>query len=274
MQLMTNLERWRQVRAEVGGSVGFVPTMGALHEGHLSLLRRSVAENETTVLSIFVNATQYNNNADLQNYPTSIEEDLQLAQSVGVDLVLMPDYSQMYPDDFRFQMREDIFSRDLCGSDRPGHFTGVLTVVLKLLNLVQPEKAYFGLKDYQQYLLIKDMCAGFFLPIQIVGCETLRESDGLAMSSRNRRLDPTARSLAARFNQILYQAPSDQEAIAELKSLGCGVAYIKTQYGRRFGAIEIKSQGDSVRLIDNLVPKTLPAEGAAAESSVSGMPRY
>ena len=273
MQLVTDLEQWRQVRAEVGGSVGFVPTMGALHEGHLSLLRRSVAENETTVLSIFVNATQFNNKTDLENYPTSIEEDLKLAQSVGVDLVLMPDYSQMYPDDFRFQMREDIFSRDLCGSDRPGHFTGVLTVVLKLLNLVQPEKAYFGLKDYQQYLLIKDMCAGLFLPIQIVGCETLRESDGLAMSSRNRRLDPTARSLAARFNQILYQATSDQEAIAELKSLGCGVAYIKTQYGRRFGAIEIESQGDSVRLIDNLVPKTLPAEGAAAESFVSGMPR-
>ena len=119
MQLATDLEHWRQVRAEVGGSVGFVPTMGALHEGHLSLLRRSVAENETTVLSIFVNATQFNNNADLENYPTSIEEDLKLAQSVGVDLVLMPDYSQMYPDDFRFQMREDIFSRDLCGSDRP-----------------------------------------------------------------------------------------------------------------------------------------------------------
>jgi len=273
MQLVSDLEQWQQHRAEVGGSVGFVPTMGALHEGHLSLLRRSVAENETTVLSIFVNATQFNNNADLENYPTSIEEDLKLAQSVGVDWVLMPDYSQMYPDDFRFQVREEVFSRDLCGSDRPGHFTGVLTVVLKLLNLVRPEKAYFGLKDYQQYLLIKDMCAGLFIPTQIVGCETLRERDGLAMSSRNRRLDPTARGLAGRFNQILYQAVSDQEAIAELKSLGCGVAYIKTQYGRRFGAIEIESQGDSVRLIDNLVPKTLPAEGAAAESFVSGMPR-
>ncbi len=273
MQLVTDLEQWQQQRLEISGSVGFVPTMGALHEGHLSLLSRSVKENETTVLSIFVNATQFNSSADLKSYPSSIEEDLKLAQSVGVDWVLMPDYSQMYPDEFRFQMHEEIFSRDLCGSDRPGHFTGVLTVVLKLLNLVQPECAYFGLKDFQQYLLIKDMCAGLFLPTKIVGCETLRESDGLAMSSRNRRLDPTARSLAGRFNQILYQAASDQEAIAELTSLEFSVAYIKTQYGRRFGAIEIQSQTGGVRLIDNLVPKILLAKGSVENDFLGAAPK-
>ncbi|MFQ3346628.1 MAG: pantoate--beta-alanine ligase [Candidatus Azotimanducaceae bacterium] len=271
MQLVTDLEQWRQLRSELNVSVGFVPTMGALHEGHLSLVRRSVAENEQTVLSIFVNATQFNNSADLESYPSSIDQDLQHAQSAGVDFVLMPNYSQMYPDDFRFQMHEEIFSRDLCGNDRPGHFSGVLTVVLKLLNLVQPEKAYFGLKDYQQYLLIKDMCAGLFLPTQIIGCETLRENDGLAMSSRNRRLDPIARSLAGRFNEILYQSGTDAEAAAALQGLGCSVAYIKTQYGRRFGAIEIALQGDSVRLIDNLVPKNLQANLSAVDLPAPGV---
>ena len=271
MQLVTDLDQWQQLRSELDGGVGFVPTMGALHDGHLSLLRRSVAENALTVLSIFVNATQFNNSADLQNYPSSIEEDLKLAQSEGVDLVLMPDYAQMYPDDFRFQMREEVFSRNLCGSDRPGHFTGVLTVVLKLLNLVQPEKAYFGLKDYQQYLLIKDMCAGLFLPTQIIGCETLREKDGLAMSSRNRRLDSTARGVAGRFNEILYRSGSDEEAMGALQALGCTVAYIKTQYGRRFGAIKIDSQGDSVRLIDNLVPENLAANLPVADAPVNGI---
>ena len=271
MLLVTDLDQLRQLRSEQNKSVGFVPTMGALHEGHLSLLRRSVAENQFTVLSIFINATQFNNSADLQNYPSSIEQDLKLAESVGGDLVLMPDYAQMYPDDFRFQLQEEIFSRDLCGSDRPGHFTGVLTVVLKLLNLVQPEKAYFGLKDYQQYLLIKDMCAGLFLPIQIIGCDTIRENDGLAMSSRNRRLDPAARSVASRFNEILYRSGSDEEAIITLQALGCSVAYIKTQYGRRFGAIEIESQGGSVRLIDNLVPENLEENFSVADSSVAGI---
>lgn len=255
MQLISDLSQWRELRSKLKGSVGFVPTMGALHEGHLSLLRKSVAENEHTVLSIFLNATQFNNSDDLTNYPSSIEEDLALARAVGVDVILLPDYAQVYPDDFRFQIHEEVFSKELCGSDRPGHFTGVLTVVLKLLNLVQPEKAYFGEKDYQQYLLIKDMCAALFLPTEIVGCETLRETDGLAMSSRNRHLDPLARKLAGRFNQALCQAQSDQEATQTLEQLGCSVGYIKTQYGRRFGAVEIATKNGSVRLIDNLVPK-------------------
>ena len=273
MQLVKDLEQWQRLRSELDKAVGFVPTMGALHEGHLSLLRRSVAENELTVLSIFVNATQFNNQADLQSYPTSIEDDLKLAQSVGVDLVLMPDYVQMYPDNFRFQMHEETFSQDLCGSDRSGHFTGVLTVVLKLLNLVQPEKAYFGLKDYQQYLLIKDMCAGLFLPTQIIGCETLREKDGLAMSSRNRRLDGVARDVAGSFNGILYRSNSDEDAIRALQALGCNVAYIKTLYGRRFGAVEIESQGDRVRLIDNLVPENLKENFEVADLSVNSVSR-
>ena len=131
-------------------SVGFVPTMGALHQGHRQLLKRSKAENEISVLSIFVNPTQFNNSEDLEKYPKNWETDLQVAQEEGVDILFAPDYSEMYPDNYRYQVGEKEFSKILCGKDRPGHFDGVLTVVLKLFNLIQPTRAYFGEKDYQQ----------------------------------------------------------------------------------------------------------------------------
>jgi pantoate--beta-alanine ligase len=260
MRSITDLNQWGQIRLDLIGSVGFVPTMGALHEGHLSLLRRSIAENDQTILSIFVNATQFNNSGDLESYPSDLANDLSLAKSVGVDWVLIPDYDQIYSDGFRFRVREQIFSQELCGADRPDHFDGVLTVVLKLLQLTRPGKAYFGLKDFQQYLLIKDMCAALFLSTEIVGCETQREDDGLAMSSRNQRLDCNARALAGRFNKVLYQALTDDEARRALDQMGARVAYIKTQYGRRFGAIEIAAESGSIRLIDNLIPMVLESK--------------
>lgn len=252
MKIIHCMADWQQQRQCLAGSMGFVPTMGALHAGHLSLLQRSVAENDTTVLSIYVNATQFNDPADLAKYPSTLEADLAQARDAGVDVVLLPDYAQMYVDDFRFQLTEQEFSTRLCGTDRPGHFTGVLTVVMKLLNLVRPDRAYFGLKDYQQYLLIRDMCAAFFMPTQILGCDILRESDGLAMSSRNRLLSPEGRQLAGRFNVLLAAAASDSEAHQSLTQAGFDVAYVDTVGDRRCAAVVVGTGAHAVRLIDNV----------------------
>lgn len=233
-------------------SLGFVPTMGALHQGHVSLLSTSTRDNDCTVLSIYVNATQFNDAGDFAKYPSTLEADLEAAENAGVDVVLLPDYGQMYRDDFRFQLNEDDFSNRLCGRDRPGHFAGVLTVVMKLLNLVRPDKAYFGLKDFQQYTLIKDMCDTFFFPTEIVGCPIVREADGLAMSSRNRLLDREGRQLASRFNVLLANASTDEGAQRALQSAGFQVAYVETVGARRCAAV-VLGQGDAaIRLIDNV----------------------
>jgi pantoate--beta-alanine ligase len=255
VKVFTDLGQWHDWRAGLGDhALGFVPTMGALHAGHQSLMHRSVAENAKTVLSIYLNATQFNDPKDLAAYPATLDADLQVAEQAGVDAVLLPTYEQIYPDDFHFQVDETELSQGLCGADRPGHFTGVLTVVMKLLNIVGASKAYFGLKDYQQYQLIQDMSAAFFLPVQIIGCDTVREADGLAMSSRNRLLDGCARAKAGEFNKILHHAASDAAAVTQLQALGARVDYEETRAGRRFGAIVLRSGDGEVRLIDNCAP--------------------
>jgi pantoate--beta-alanine ligase len=252
MKVMQDMDRWRKLRRELVGKIGFVPTMGALHEGHVSLLRRSVAASDITVLSIYINPTQFNDPKDLANYPETIEDDLAKAEAAGVDYVIMPAYADMYSDGFRYQVTETEFSNELCGSNRPGHFTGVLTVVMKLLNLVQPHRAYFGKKDYQQYLLVKDMCKAFYMDVEIVGCDIVRECDGLAMSSRNKLLNAPARRQASTFNKVLRRACSDETARATLAELGFEVDYVETRDERRFAAIVVQSGERTVRLIDNV----------------------
>ncbi|HKX54749.1 MAG TPA: pantoate--beta-alanine ligase, partial [Xanthomonadales bacterium] len=150
MQVFDSLQGWRAWRSGITASVGFVPTMGALHRGHLALLQRSLAENPVTVASIYVNPTQFNNADDLKKYPRSDEQDLAMLQDAGVDAVLMPGYAELYPDGYRYRLVESELSQRFCGAHRPGHFDGVLSVVLKLLNIVAPDRAYFGEKDYQQ----------------------------------------------------------------------------------------------------------------------------
>ncbi len=260
MKVIKDLPAWRKLRASLPGNIGFVPTMGALHQGHASLLERSVAEQDITVLSIYVNPTQFNDPADLANYPDTLAEDLELAETIGVDYVIQPTYDDMYADGFRFSVQEDQFSLALCGANRPGHFTGVLTVVMKLLNLVRPQRAYFGKKDFQQYRLIRDMCATFFLDVDIVGCETVREADGLAMSSRNKLLSPAARQLAAGFNKALALPDTDAAVAQKLGCMGFQVDYVESHEGQRFGAVVVDSEGRSVRLIDNLTLAPEPAE--------------
>lgn len=252
MKVVADLGEWRRYRQKMASSVGFVPTMGALHAGHASLLERSVAENDHTVLSIYLNPTQFNNPGDLACYPKTLERDLELARSLGTTAVLTPDYEDIYPDGFRYQVSEDSFSRELCGSHRPGHFTGVLTVVMKLINLIRPHRAYFGEKDYQQYLLIRDMCDAFFLDVDIVPCATVRERDGLALSSRNELLDCAGRVQAAGLNQLLRLPCSDGDVAAALTAHGFEVDYVVSRESRRFVAATLHCGERSVRLIDNV----------------------
>lgn len=254
MKRYDDLGEWRRARSGMSGRVGLVPTMGALHRGHRQLIERSVAECDVTVLSIYVNPTQFNNPDDLEHYPRTLETDLDIAREAGVDAVITPSYESLYPDGFRYRVEETSFSRELCGAHRPGHFTGVLTVVMKLLNVVRPQRAYFGEKDYQQYLLIRDMAQAFFLDTEIVPCPTVRESSGLALSSRNELLDAAGRELAPRFHCLLKGCVSDAEARAALNREGFAVDYVETRHGRRFGAVTVGGPRQ-VRLIDN-VPLT------------------
>ena len=247
-----SLAGWRRCRKSLQGSVGFVATMGALHAGHGSLIERSVAENDHTVLSIYLNPTQFNNAKDLEVYPKTLERDLQLAGELGVDFVLMPGYDEMYADGYRFQVNESRFSAELCGAHRPGHFTGVLTVVMKLLNLVRPDRAYFGEKDFQQYSLIRDMCQAFFMDVDIVACATVREPDGLAMSSRNENLDTAGRARAGLLNQLIRSPCSDEQIADALTEAGFDVDYVVSREGRRFAAASLNCSGRVVRLIDNV----------------------
>jgi len=179
-----------------GKTVGFVPTMGALHEGHLSLVKRARQENDVIVVSVFVNPIQFGPTEDFEKYPRDIDGDTERLQRQGVDIVFMPEISSMYPKEFLTYVEVENISEKLCGAFRPGHFRGVATVVTKLLNIVKPTRAYFGQKDYQQTVIINQLVRDLDMDIDIIVCPTIRERDGLAMSSRNTYLDERQRQAA------------------------------------------------------------------------------
>ncbi len=185
----------RKLRLE-GKTIGFVPTMGYLHEGHLSLVRASKSECDVTVVSIFVNPIQFGPKEDLSRYPRDFERDKNMLEKEGVDFVFYPTVEDMYPDGFNTTINVEGVTKNLCGASRPGHFRGVTTVVGKLFNIVFPDKAYFGEKDYQQLITIKKMVRDLNFPIEIVGMPIVREKDGLAMSSRNTYLNAEERASA------------------------------------------------------------------------------
>jgi len=187
-------------------TVGFVPTMGALHEGHLSLVRMSKEENAVTAVSIFVNPIQFSPSEDFTRYPRTIEEDLEKLRREGVDILFLPNDSLMYPDGFATMVEVKGLSEKMCGYYRPGHFRGVTTVVAKLLAILRPTQAYFGQKDYQQTLIIRRMAKDLSLDTEIVVCPTIREHDGLTMSSRNAYLNKEQRSAATILYRTLSQA--------------------------------------------------------------------
>ncbi|GAA3405091.1 pantoate--beta-alanine ligase [Paenibacillus hodogayensis] len=184
-------------------TVGFVPTMGYLHQGHQSLIERARKECDIVVLSIFVNPLQFGPNEDFERYPRDRERDLRLASEAGADLVFMPGVTDMYPTPIRTKVIVSNITEVLCGSSRPGHFDGVATVVTKLFQIVQPDKAYFGMKDAQQIAVIEQFVADLNVPVTIVRCETLREADGLAMSSRNVYLNEEERKQAVILSATL-----------------------------------------------------------------------
>jgi len=186
-----------------GASVGLVPTMGGLHQGHLSLIDSAREVCEFVVVSIFVNPTQFGPNEDLSTYPRTIDADLAACLGRGVDLVFMPGVEAMYPEGAVTSITVSELGTGLCGASRPAHFAGVCTVVAKLLNIVQPHQAFFGQKDYQQLVIVSRMVADLDIPVKIVPCPIVREPDGLAMSTRNRRLEPDHRIQAVVLHQAL-----------------------------------------------------------------------
>ncbi|HEY3349698.1 MAG TPA: pantoate--beta-alanine ligase [Thermoanaerobaculia bacterium] len=201
----TPIEARRERRA-LGGSVGLVPTMGALHEGHLSLVRRARSENAHVAASVFINPAQFGPREDLASYPRALERDLDLLEREGVALVLAPEAGTMYPPGFETWVEPGPLAARLEGERRPGHFRGVLTVVAKLLNAVEPERAYFGQKDAQQAILIRRMARDLDFPADVIVCPIVREPDGLAMSSRNVYLSPQARKAATVLARALEAA--------------------------------------------------------------------
>ena len=196
MQVLTTIAQVREARAAIAGSAGLVPTMGALHEGHLALVRAARAANDRVFVSIFVNPTQFGPNEDFAAYPRDTDRDLDLLRAEAVDFVFMPSAEAMYPPGFDTAIDAGLIAEPLEGEHRPGHFLGVATVVLKLLNIVQPTRAYFGRKDAQQLAVIRHVVRDLDLDVEIVPVDTVREPDGLAMSSRNAYLSPAERRSA------------------------------------------------------------------------------
>ncbi|RJP51724.1 MAG: pantoate--beta-alanine ligase [Anaerolineaceae bacterium] len=211
MIIAASLEELGAARLLLDGIVGFVPTMGYLHEGHISLARRAREECQSVVASIFVNPTQFGPAEDLSKYPRDLKRDLSLLESAGVDLVWTPDNETMYPPGFSTWVEVEGLTKPLEGASRPGHFRGVTTVVTKLFNAVQPQRAYFGQKDAQQAAVIRKMTRDLNFPIEIVVCPTVREADGLAMSSRNSYLSPEERKAATILFRALTAAKSAYE---------------------------------------------------------------
>lgn len=189
-----------------GKTIGFVPTMGYLHEGHVSLIRCSKKDNDITVVSIFVNPIQFGKNEDLDRYPRDLERDVEICTKEGVDYVFYPSADEMYPEGFSTYVEVEGITQRLCGAFRSGHFKGVTTVVAKLFNIVQPDRAYFGEKDYQQLKVIQKMVRDLNIDVEVIGCPLIREKDGLALSSRNKYLTPEERKSALSISRALFRA--------------------------------------------------------------------
>ncbi len=253
MQIVKSVKEIKSIiKALNNYSVGLVPTMGNLHQGHTSLIKKSLEDNDKTILTIFVNPTQFNNKEDLYNYPITLVADQSLAEKLRVDVLFLPQYEEIYPDNFSFKViNNDYFSEIFEGKYRPNHFTGVLTVVLKLLLITRPNKAYFGEKDYQQLKLVQAMTKAFLIDTDIVPCKTIRNEDNLPLSSRNNRLSPYWLKKASLFSRLLNSGLSTHEIKNKLVQKGFKVEYIEEYNNRRLGAVKF----ENIRLIDNIEVK-------------------
>ena len=227
--LRVQIKQWRMA----GECIAFVPTMGNLHAGHLQLVKTAKAQADRVVVSIFVNPTQFNEQDDFANYPRTEEADLAKLQSAGIDLLYMPEREEMYPAEMLTRVSVSQVSEEHCGAARPGHFDGVATVVTKLFNIVQPDKAFFGEKDFQQLMVIRAMVADLDSSVDIIAVATFREPDGLAMSSRNTHLSEVQRQQAVQLYQALCQAKQavleQQTSFAEIEQ-----SYLQVLYEQGF----------------------------------------
>ena len=271
---IADLQSYLKAKRDSSLTVGLVPTMGALHEGHLSLMRRAKKENDIAVASVFVNPVQFNNPVDLEKYPRTPERDVALLESAGCDAVFMPSVEEMYPtkveDHYDFGVIEHVME----GACRPGHFNGVAIVVRKLFEIVEPNRAYFGEKDFQQLAIISKLVKDYNINLEVVPCDIVREKDGLAMSSRNMRLNADERAIAPMIYKVLRETVAEYETMspAEMKALALkkysdikqfDVEYVEiadettlqsvsdwkdSEHARIFVALQL----GPVRLIDNL----------------------
>ncbi|GHS11706.1 pantothenate synthetase [Helicobacter pylori] len=230
MRVLETIATLREYRKSLKESVGFVPTMGALHKGHQSLIERSLKENSHTIVSVFVNPTQFGANEDFNAYPRPLEKDLALCEGLGVNAVFLPKTSEMYPYEIERRLKlyaPEFLSSSLEGAVREGHFDGVVQVVLKLFHLVHPTRAYFGKKDAQQLLIIQHLVKDLLLDIEIVPCEIVRDDDNLALSSRNVYLNATQRKQALAIPKALESIKQaidkGEKACEKLKKLGLGI---------------------------------------------------
>lgn len=241
-----------------GKSIGFVPTMGALHEGHMSLVRRSCHENDITTVSIFVNPLQFGPSEDFQQYPRDFDADSEKLRNEEVDILFLPDSSLMYPDRFDTYIEVGDIAKKLCGAFRPGHFRGVATVVAKLFNTVNPVRAYFGQKDFQQTLVIKQMIRDLDMNVDSIVCPTVREKDGIAVSSRNVYLDAAQRDAAT----VIFK--SLNEASESIKAGERDAGSVRDMMRQRIIAEEMISEIDYIGVYN---PETLD-EASLAEEEV------
>ena len=255
--------------------IGFIPTMGALHEGHLSLIQQANAENDVCICSVFINPTQFNNPEDFKKYPNDFEKDVKLLESTGCNVVFHPSHDLIYPGDTPKPIALGVLGNTMEGKFRPGHFEGVVAVVSRFFELISPKNAYFGLKDYQQFSVIKHMTHVLDINVNVIGCKTIRSENGLAMSSRNQLLSEDGIQSASVFYQCLQQARSmyDQEKITDIKAhvtaqfknlKDCSLEYFDIVDAAELTEINSNSNPngvvaciagfvEGVRLIDNLV---------------------
>lgn len=274
MKICRTIDELKQWRKSQTKSVGFVPTMGALHQGHRSLMLKCKEKSELLVVSIFVNPTQFLEGEDLDTYPKKEESDLLICERVGVDCLFLPTQEMMYEKDELTVLAPSVRSYTLEGKSRPGHFDGVLQIVLKLFNLVQPHYAFFGKKDAQQLSMIQHMCERLFLPLEIIPCDTVREDDGLALSSRNVYLTKQERihalqlskSLRKASNMVLSEVVDTHVIIEEMRSFFKDMEGVKVEYiaivNRAFDELKVVEPQNTIivlavkvgatRLIDNL----------------------
>lgn len=287
MRLITSVNEMKALTCEArshGKSVGLVPTMGALHKGHVSLVRQAKQQCDVVVVSIFVNPTQFGPGEDYERYPRDLDKDLQLLNAYNIDAVFSPTPGEMYPEGFQTFVEPGPLAGDFEGASRPGHFRGVVTVVIKLFNIVQPDMAYFGQKDFQQVVVIRRMAEDFNLNVRLVICPIVRDEDGLAISSRNAYLNPAQRKAALALSQSLHRAEElvhagvddTEDILEEMRRVLAAEPRVKSDYLAIVNPVRLKpvsrvtagaaalvaARVDSVRLIDNTI---LGPSGASPE---------